>query len=198
MSHVHIHGGRGGVHAFDHLPEDVVFRRHHIVGSKHGQVTLHGLDVSFREAFGDHAVVILGANRSSVSLGVEQRVGPQGPPVVPPRLVNLETRRVLGCERHQIELGELLLHHGMQHCLNLRPRQMRSGAVGKHRDIVQDQVELAGQATRRRAAGRPQAYRNMRAAKSIGKHGGGSSAPVVDRLAAKDVESHCERHPVQQ
>lgn len=86
-----------------------------------GQMTLHGLDVGFREAFGDHAVAILRTHDSAVSLGVQQRVGPQGPPVVRPRLVGVETRRVLGGERHQIELDHVLLDDSMEHCLDLRP-----------------------------------------------------------------------------
>ncbi|MCK1309562.1 MULTISPECIES: hypothetical protein [unclassified Bradyrhizobium] len=87
---------------------------------------------------------------------------------------------------------------GMEHCLDLRLRQMRVGAVGEHRNIVQGQVELVGQATGDSAARRPKAHRNMRAAIANGKRSGGSAAPVVDGFAPKDVESHCERHPVQQ
>jgi len=49
LRHVHVHGGRHRLHTFDHVPKDMVLRRHHIIGPKHGQVTLHGLDVGFRE-----------------------------------------------------------------------------------------------------------------------------------------------------
>jgi hypothetical protein len=79
---------------------------------------------------------------------------------------------------------------GMEHCLNLRPRQMRVGAIGKHRDIVQNQVELGGQPARRHAASRSQAHGNMRPPKAIGKRAGCTAPPVMDRMAAKDVESH--------
>ncbi|MCK1316720.1 hypothetical protein [Bradyrhizobium sp. 23] len=161
-------------------------------------MVLDGPDVGFGEPAGGHALAIFLAHHGSDALGVQQRVGPIGPPVVGSRLPEIKPGRALGREGDTVELGQMPVDDGMEHCLDLRLRQMRVGAVGEHRNIVQGQVELVGQATGDSAARRPKAHRNMRVAIANGKRSGGSAAPVVDGFAPKDVESHCERHPVQQ
>ncbi|MGY4471927.1 hypothetical protein ACVWWK_007636 [Bradyrhizobium sp. LB9.1b] len=199
LGHSEIHGGRRGGDALDHAPQDVVLRRDEVVDAEHGQVVLDGPDVGFGEPVGGHALAIFLAHHGSDALGVQQRVGPIGPPVVGFRLPEIKPGRALGRESGDtVELGQMPIDDGMEHCLDLRPRQMRVGAVGEHRNIVQCQVELVGQATGDSAARRPKAHRNMRAAIANGKRSGGSAAPIVDGFAPKDVESHCERHPVQQ
>jgi hypothetical protein len=75
---------------------------------------------------------------------------------------------------------------------------MRVGAFGKHRNVIQGQVELGGQAMGGSAARCPKAHRNMRTAEAIGKRTGSAATPVIDGLAAKDVESHFRATPVQQ
>lgn len=84
-------------------------------------MTLHGLDVGFRESVGSHADAILGTHGGSGALGVEQRVGPQGPLVVRPRLVDVKTRRAFRSERHPLQLGQMPLHDSAEHRLDLGP-----------------------------------------------------------------------------
>lgn len=55
----------------------------------------------------------------------------------------------------------------------------------------QEQVDLGNQAASRRAVRRLQAHGKMLAAEHLGKRARGTAPPIVDGLAAKDVESHC-------
>lgn len=75
---------------------------------------------------------------------------------------------------------------------------MGVAAIGKHRNVIQEEVHLGSQTASRRAVRRLQAHGKMRAAEHAGKRPRGTAPPIVDGLAPKDVESHCERHPVQQ
>ena len=52
-------------------------------------------------------------------------------------------------------------------------------------------LDLGNQAASRRAVRRLQAHGKMLAAEHLGKRARGTAPPIVDGLAAKDVESHC-------
>ncbi|RXH02800.1 hypothetical protein EAV90_15290 [Bradyrhizobium vignae] len=140
-------------------------------------MVLDRLDVELGEPVGGHALAILVAYDGRDALGVQQRISPISPFVVGFRLGDVEAGPALGCKGHPVELGQMPVDDGMEHCLDLRSRQMRVGAVGKHRDVVQGQVELGGQATGGKAARRPKAHGKMRAAEANGKRTRGADQP---------------------
>src|SRR5258708_14896273 len=45
-----VHGSRCGLHALDHLSNEMILGRDHVVFPQHDQLTLHGLDVGLRNA----------------------------------------------------------------------------------------------------------------------------------------------------
>ena len=75
---------------------------------------------------------------------------------------------------------------------------MQFGVICEHCDVIQEQVHLGRQAASRSAVRRFWASGRQPALEHTGKHPRITTSPIVDGSAAKDMESHCERHPVQQ